>query len=259
VNCTVIQRRLLSAEQPEQPATDITSHLAQCPACRAWQRRLVQMERHIPLLPVPPSPAKALLLQRLRADAARPTAADPLHLWHSARAPGAKERGLRKVAVAFALAASLLVFALTWWAWPHNPVPSVDTAQREQVRLEERLTTSLRGETAKERVLSLAALAEQVHGEARRMVGNHQRLERWARFYSRVVGQHLMEQARQVPAEDRPAVMEAVAMQLQKTESDASRFAAQLQTRSPRSAASFEQIALAARNSERDLRAMMKS
>jgi hypothetical protein len=262
VNCTVIQRRLLSAEQPEQPATEIKSHLAQCPSCRAWQRRLVQLERLVPQLPIPPSTTKEQFLQRILGAPGREASgraiADPALLWRSTLAPGPKERAQRKVSLAFALAASLLVFALAWWSWPHNPIPKPDLDRHEQARLEERLTNSLRGDTPKERVLRLAKLAEQVHDEAHTLVDNSDRLEQRARFYARIVGEHLLEQARQLPAEDRQAVLKQVTDRLTTMESDASRLAAQLKTTAPRSAAAFNHIALSSRKGERDIRALMK-
>ena len=261
MNCTVLQRRLLSCEQPEQPDADLKSHLVQCPSCLAWQRRLVRMERNIRLVPVPPSTTRAELLQRILGSRSgstmRPPIADPATLWRTSPAHGPKERGLRKVAVAFALAASLLVFALAWWSWPHDPHAKPTLVRREQARLEERLSDSLHRDTPKERVLRLAKLAEEVHSEARALVDNSERLKQWAEFYTRVVGEHLLEQARRLPPGDRAAVFEKVALSLRDTESRASRFASHLQDAAPRSAASFRQIALASRKGEQDLRALM--
>lgn len=269
MTCTVIQRRLLLAERPEQPSAEIKSHLAHCPSCRAWQRRLVQMERQLPLLPIPSSTAKELFLQRLLGTPSRETAgrtiADPSTLWRNTSLPGPKERALRKVSLAFALAASLLVFALAWWSWPHTPAPVNDILGQEQVRLEQqekarleqRLRTSLQANTPKERVLRLARLAEEIHGEARKLVDHSDKLEQQAEFYARVVGEHLIEQARQLPPLDRRTVVNEVAGALIQAESDASRWGAQLQTTAPRSAASFEQIALISRKGERDLRALL--
>lgn len=258
MNCTVIQRRLLSLEQPEQPSAEIESHLAQCPSCRTWQRRLVQMERQVPLVPIPPAATKDQFLQRIRGESAVRTIADPATLSRYRLAPGPKELALRKVSLAFALAASLLVFALGWWCWPHNPSSQPDPARQEQARLEERLTQSLRGETPKERVLDLAQLAKDLHGEARSLVDHSERLDQWSRFYARIVGEDLIAQARQLSPEDRPDVVREVAQTLSDTESHASRFAAQLKDAAPHSAASFERIALASRKGERDLRALLK-
>ncbi len=211
MNCTLVQRRLLSAEQPDQPAAEIKSHLAQCPACRAWQRRLVQIERHIPLVPVPPSTVKDEFVARLLgttpseslrpAVVERPAIAERPPVWQSALVPGPKERGRQKLSLAFALAASLLVFALVWWAWPPSqPTPQMAVhptpQQLDQKKLEDRLANVLHVETAQERLVMLADLAEEVHGEAGRMVDNAERLEQWARFYVRLVNENLMEQAR---------------------------------------------------------------
>ncbi len=262
MNCTVIQRRLLSAEQPEQPPDDIKGHLAQCPSCRAWQRRLLQLERQIPQLPVPPSTAKEQFLQRIvgprRPNAEHAAIADPAVLWRSTLAPGPKERGLRKLSLAFAMAASLLVFSLAWWSWPHNSVAPQDPLRSEQVKLDQRLSNSLIGDTPKERVLRLAKLAEEVHGEARALVDHSEKLEQRATFYARVVSENLIEQARQLSPADRPAVLKEVAQRLTEMESEASRFAAQLKRTAPQSAAAFEQIAVASRKGERDLRDLTK-
>jgi hypothetical protein len=269
VSCTVIQRLLLSLEQPEQPSADIKGHLAHCTSCRAWHRRLVQMERQVSLLPLPPSTGKEQFLQRLLGTPSRETdsrtIADPSTLWRHTAISGPKERALRKVSLAFALAASLLVFALAWWSWPHTPAPVNNSLPREQarleqqehVRLEQRLRTSLQAKTPKERVLRLARLAEEIHGEARSLVENSDKLEQRAQFYTQVVGEHLIEQARQLPPQDRPAVVNEVAQALNRAESEASRWGAQLQTTDPRSAASFEQIALISRKGEHDLRALL--
>jgi hypothetical protein len=149
----------------------------------------------------------------------------------------------------------LLLFALAWWSWPHNPVPAPDPLRIEQAKLEHRLNNTLRLDTPKARLLRLAELAEEVHGEAVALVEHSEKLEQWARFYSRVVGEHLLVQARQLPPDDRPIVLKEVAERLTKLESEASRFASQL-TRAPRSAAAFQQIALASQKSERNLRAL---
>ncbi len=90
------------------------------------------------------------------------------------------------------------------------------------------------------------------------MVGNTEKLDRWARFYSRVVSQHLMEQAQQLPPGDRLAVLAKIAERLRGTESKASRLATELNVSSPRSAAAFDEIALSARNGEHNLLALMR-
>lgn len=261
MNCTVIQRRLLSSEHPEQPSAEIKSHLAQCSSCRTWLRRLVQLERLIPQLPLPPSMAKEQFLERLTDKGGRMKHDALVHPSSFVLHPFKKERGLRKLSLAFTLAASLLVFALAWWTWPHNPAVSPEMVwmvRSEQAKLEQRLNDSLRVDTPKERVLRLAKLAEEVHGEARALAGNSERLEQQARFYSRLIGEHLIEQARQLPPTERQAVLTDIALRLTAAESEAARFETQWKAAAPRSAAAFHRIALASQKGERDLRALMK-
>lgn len=258
MNCTVIQRRLLSAENPEQPPAEIKNHLAECSACRAWQRRLVQMERLIPQLPLPASAAKETFLERIKGEGERIRRAALVQPSSFVLPPFKKERGLRKLSLAFTLAASLLLFALAWWSWPHNTAGVSDATRIEQVKLDRRLTDSLHVDTAKERVLRLAKLADEVHREAGALAGNSERLEQWARFYAQVIGQHLIEQARQLPAEDRQAVLSKITLRLAAAESEASRSETQCKTTAPRSAAAFHRIAVASQKGERDLRSLMK-
>ena len=98
MKCQAAQRRLLEAEDPALPPEKVRHHLAACPACRQWQRRLVQVERHVPLLPVPAgSGPPADLLQRLERAASQPAPRPvlrfrPLSLH---RPPGASPRGPR--------------------------------------------------------------------------------------------------------------------------------------------------------------------
>ncbi|HTU17952.1 MAG TPA: hypothetical protein VMG10_07795 [Gemmataceae bacterium] len=259
MNCTVIQRRLLAAEHPEQPPPEIQSHLAQCPVCRLWLRRLIQMERLIAELPVPASTTKQQFLEGIKEPGGSRAQHALVHPSTFLLHPFKKERGLRKLSVAFTLAASLLLFALAWWSWPHNPVlPPPDISRTEQAKLDQRLSNSLRVDATKERVLRLARLAEELHGEARELIGSSERLEQWSRFYSRVIAVHLIEEARQLTAEDRKAVLADIALRLANAESEATRLATQCKAADPRSAAAFQQIALASQKGERELRGLMK-
>lgn len=65
MNCTIIQRRLLGAEDPAHPPDEVQAHLDGCPCCREWQHVLLQLEQQVPLLPVPASDSRAEFLQRL--------------------------------------------------------------------------------------------------------------------------------------------------------------------------------------------------
>ena len=67
MNCDIAQRRLMSIEDPAQVPADLRAHLASCGSCRDWQGHLVQLERHIPFLPVPVSRARSRFVRKLTA------------------------------------------------------------------------------------------------------------------------------------------------------------------------------------------------
>jgi hypothetical protein len=265
MNCTTVQSRLLGAEQPARPAAAVREHLEQCPACRAWHRRLVQLEGQIPQLPVPPSEARGRLVRQFleagAADAAGPPPArEPAApAWARLRLalarPGAKERALRKLALAFALAAALAAFALGWWAWPHQqpPVtpPGPDYLRALQGERDQRLA---RAHTARERVQALAALVDDLQARVREHVADADKLDVLAGFYAEVVQGDLVRHARDVPGAERVSLLHEVADRLKRAESEASRLEAEwTQTASARP---LHDIATAARQGERSLRAL---
>ena len=55
MTCETTRLRLLRSERPDRPPADVQPHLAECAACRAWQRGLTRLERRITELDVPPS------------------------------------------------------------------------------------------------------------------------------------------------------------------------------------------------------------
>jgi hypothetical protein len=65
MNCEIFERRLLGTERPDHPPGEVKEHLVRCATCRATQRRLIQAEREIRLLSVPPSTARASLIQQI--------------------------------------------------------------------------------------------------------------------------------------------------------------------------------------------------
>src|SRR5438105_2693215 len=103
MNCEEIQRRLLALTEPVRPTPVVQGHLDECPACLEVQRRLVQIEKHVPLLPVLPVPSKMAFLHRIRTEAT---------VWEKVRFR--VKRLDRWQLTAAALAASLLLFALIW-------------------------------------------------------------------------------------------------------------------------------------------------
>jgi hypothetical protein len=254
--CRTIQQMLLTSDRLDQPSADVAAHLAGCAACRGMQRRLVEAEQRLPLLAVPPSTRRDCFLQQVRQGTALPEpTVTPSELWLGAYRPPPKERGLKKLALSLALAASLLVFALAWWAWPHHsttktrPDPLV-------VRQKERDRLLTQAQTPGERVQVLANLARGLHSEARKLAHkpNPDELRVVARFYCEVVREDLLDQARQLPRGDRP-MLEGVVKHLSEVESELGGLA--VGEVDPDTADQLKEIVAAARASQDQLRQLL--
>jgi hypothetical protein len=257
MNCTAIRNRLLACEQPDFPPPEVREHLAACAACRSVQQRVVQLEQQLVALPVPPSQGRAAFVLRFLAggEALPPPARRPT--------PRLTEAVRRKVALAVALAASLAVFALGWWAWPKaEPIAEKQVAilppshPDRQAQLRNKLEGA---KTPAERVQRLADLAVELQEEARTHREDADRLREVARFWIEVVRDHLVPDARRVPQAERKDLLTAVAVRLGRIESEASRLATELRAQASAAAAdSFGDIASAARDADRCLLALAR-
>jgi hypothetical protein len=191
MNCATARQSLLSSEQPNRVGTDLTNHLSACPACRTLQRRLVRIERGIPHLPVPPSrPPAQLLEQVLHGEPlVRPTVL--------ARNPDRiRESGRQKLALAFALAASLAVFAIGLWLRVEKKLPPT----RDPRQCVEQLTD----------------LADELFDEAR--VANPERLGVLARYFDWLMRQDLPYHAGQLSSAERVVVLPRITSKLNELE-----------------------------------------
>ncbi|HEV3259401.1 MAG TPA: hypothetical protein VG013_21220 [Gemmataceae bacterium] len=257
MNCKVVQRHLLAAEDPESPPADVQYHLAVCLSCRQWQRRLAQIERHVPLLPVPLSAARTDLLGRILSGSARARA--------STVGATREERGWKKIVTALrlrsrpalsaaALAALVLLVLAGWALWGTRnpdgavvpPPPSVLTdplvAQLldQDVRLAE-------AKTPRDRVTILADLADDLRAETHKLVGTADvaDLRDLAEHYQLVVLQGVVKRAqglRSLPARERRTVLDPITAQLARAERDAKALAVEV----PAAAQPLEMIAKAA-------------
>jgi hypothetical protein len=256
MNCVTIQRRLLGSERPDQPSAEVRDHLASCPACQDWQRRLLHLEQQLPLLPVPPSTRRERLVQQILqsspATPASPTGVDPrrsLQLSGRSSSGSLKERGLQKLALAFALAAALACFAIGWWAWPHQPEVPVDPFQQRVQQLDWRLANK----KPLDRIQILADVADQLHDEAQANVNDPERMALVAQFYTEVLRKYLVPSAQELPPQDRRFLAD-VAQRLDHTESEASRRAAEIRADSVAASDSLRVIAAEAHDGAGRLR-----
>jgi hypothetical protein len=236
MNCDAIQHALFSLLRPDQPPAIVQTHLAQCPVCRACHERLLQMERQLPLLPVPPSNAKAKLLRQLREETGAPGAETiPLHGWpgesRGERLWRLRERAKQKLALAAALAAALVLFAVGWAVWQHqlqtlatSETVSVETLATQLRTREPSLADDLaRAATPKDRVEVLARAADRLLERAYllQFSADREELATLAELYGDVLGQGLVSHANTLPPGQRATVLSPIVQKLQEVEREA--------------------------------------
>jgi hypothetical protein len=261
MNCTETQNALFNLERPDRPDAAMRLHLAGCDACRALHTRLVEAERALPQLIVPPSTRRDDFVHRVRYGEVviPPAAASP---WVLPMRPSSKERGLRKLAVAIALAAGLLVFVGSWWALK----PGQDAVSHVQpdplaVRQQERDRRLVAAHSPRERVEILADMAQKLNLEARQLIraADTEKLQVVARFFREVVRDDLVRHARALSADELKTVVDSVSRQLIIAESEAQREVQRLEAINAPAATmdSLRDMALAARESHDQLRTMV--
>jgi hypothetical protein len=227
MNCHALRRRLLATERPDRADPDAGRHLDGCTACRTWRDRLVELERQLPLLPAPPADGAREALKR-RLLEATPVPEPPVIRPFLPPPPTPRERALRKLAVAVALVAALLLLAVGIALLPHQTpqAPRTDTELAERrARRDQRVDAA---RTPRERVEVLATIADELREEALTLspAERPQKMRVIARFYGEVVRVDLPNNADKLSAQERRAVIEMVAKQLQDAESELSRKAA---------------------------------
>jgi hypothetical protein len=128
---------------------------------------------------------------------------------------------LQKLALATAMAAGLLLFALVWgamqWQPPKNPTPRPE-ADPLLASLMKRDLRLAQARNPKERVEALAALAADLHAESLAVAdaASADDLNGLARMYDKVVRNGLVPQARDLRPEERARVLEPIVKQLER-------------------------------------------
>ncbi len=283
MNCQAARDRMLGLECVDRPPPPVQEHLASCPRCRQWQRRLTELEGQVPLLAVPPSRGPDPLLQRLAA-AARPAARPPAtadwpdlpvgphldarqHPSAPLPAPGTNGRGWRQVARGKFLprpwnSAALIAasFLLLVFAWSALRPPRPDLARARPVRPADPLHARLMtcdlnhavADTTPERLRGLADLAHELFGETRALAQTTapKDLRDLARLYGKVVRDGLVASARELPDAGRGELLRPILHRLRQADEDARKLAG---TGPGADRGPFAQIAAAARDGEREL------
>jgi hypothetical protein len=243
MNCATARQHLLGSERPDRPGQQLAAHLTGCCSCRAVQRRLTRLEQEIPRLPVPTCPPPPALFEKVLHGP--PLVQTPARLRHNPDTT--REGGRQKLALAFALAASLLVFAVAWYAWPR---PRVETVSPDRALYLKMLNAKLPpGVTPRQGVEGLTELAEEMFRTAPK--ANTAELKTLAKQFDWLMRQDLPHEAGKLPVGERPEVLKTITARLQRLESEAARLEA---ARSGQSAESLRRIALAVSEADRRLR-----
>lgn len=260
MNCTKVQRRLLSQLNPERVPPTLRAHLEECAACREYQHRLIQVEQHVSLLTAPPAPlAKERLLNDIRT---KPT-------WgqQPARRPLAdlvnRMPRLDRWRLA-GLAAAVLLLVLAWKLIPGGgglpigpgnkptgPDPLLARMQKHTLALAET-------NKPEQQVVALAEVADDLQGEAQKLArepGNRDSMNDLAEWYVKDVAV-LVECAGAIPPKDSGAVLEPIAQRLAKTAADADRLARE--TEGLPASTSLGTLARAARDAKSRLEALSR-
>lgn len=236
MNCKVVQRRLMSMEDPARAPADLHAHLAGCDGCRDWHSRLILVEMAIPLVPVPRSRAKNDLLRRLMPErrSARiqepifsPDPADasllPFPLPAPASPPLTWSRAKRLIAGVAALVLLLACGAWVVYQWSNtpdvslaDPKPSRDILLASLVNCDVRLATAT---TPKERVEILADISQFLCDQSRAMAleSSPEELHTLAKLYDKVIRDGVLKQAKGIPANQRRGIILPIADRLSQT------------------------------------------
>jgi hypothetical protein len=214
MRCATAREQLFGAERPGQPSQALATHLEGCRDCRALQWRLERLERDLPRLRVPPCPPPAALLERVLHGPEGALVRVPARAWHR---PDRRQGGRQKLALAFALAASLAVFAVGWGMWSGQPAsqPPVTVRGQYEVQVAQKLQGAAR---PGQRVARLTDLADEWLDEAQG--ADAAKLERLAQQFA-WLKDDLPKMAEKVPAAERGDVLLEAAKRLERLNSKA--------------------------------------
>jgi hypothetical protein len=205
----------------------------------------VRLEQRLPSIPVPACPVPPDLLAQIRTPS--------LRLAGRAHHPRNLQGGRQKLALAFSLAASLAVFSVGWWAWPHFPPARPVTVVAGGYE-KDRDGKIVGLPTPAARAGALADLADEWLAEARLKPDDPARLAALAGHFERLVREDLMFHVGQVSPGERRDLASKLVSRLGHVESEASRLAVEWQNRDAKSVASLQRIAASAREADRRLR-----
>lgn len=274
MNCRTAQNQLLILEDPGQPSTEVQDHLQACAPCRQWQQQLLQMERSIPLLPVPSTRNQEEMVRQFLAGESQPANGTPNGTPFGQRVPppilSLENTGVRLgklipryrlyAALAVAAALFLLIFdgLMLWQPNLTRIKPKKGTSQDPFLAsLLDRNLRLAKAATPRKRLAALVDLADDLQGQTRRLIrrAEVEDLQELAHLFEQVVEEGIVRGANNLPAEQRPQVLETAADRLTRAGRDADRLAQEVPGDS---ANALRVIASAAQHGGDQLRALMR-
>jgi len=270
MNCQQCQCRLLESLDPDSPGTETEAHLAECAPCREWRRRLSQIESNVTLLPVPSSQSRpGFLNEFLRGPsptATLPGASPVPQRWTRWRVLATASGGLAAAAVLITCGILLgnwlsrsfqdrpIVLQAQKNLTEDKPSPLAKPLAEQMIELDMQLA---QGDSPRQRLETLAKLAQSLQGESRALaeVAEPKDLQALARLYGKVVNDGIVARARKLPAGQRRQALDPIVVQLARANRETEELARKA---SPASAAPLQQIAATARTGDVQLRALME-
>ncbi|HEV3202955.1 MAG TPA: hypothetical protein VGY77_01160 [Gemmataceae bacterium] len=273
MNCQDFRNLLLVDEDPCRPASAVQAHIQVCEDCRKWQNRLNQLERNVPLLPIPTSDAKANVLRLFRSEIpmmekpasveanGNPEFSGPIVSSDTVRFQLRKLIPRHRWYAAAGVAAALLVLifdALVLWN-PHGPV--VKETKKDSPKdafLANLMDRNLRLAEAKsphKRLEALADLADDLQTHTRKIIRKAQAgdLQQLARLYEQVIREGIGRSAKEVSPGQRLQVLKPIAERLTRAGRDAGGMASDVPDES---AGALRLIASAAKKGGDELRVL---
>lgn len=255
MNCKSARHHLLLADRPDRLALTIGSHVAACPACEAFQQRLLRLELDVRRLPVPATNGKATLLARLareplpvRDPASTPSPRTRLTLTPRQDEANRPPRWLRffgsPALPPATLAASLLIFAFLWWllydarqdklasTFPGKPTVTQPAADLLLANLMKRNLELATADKPGRRVEVLADMASDLQDMTKVLaqVEEADDLAALAEMFGHVLDDGLLPRAEALAREERTHVLAPIAERLGKTKQEIDTLAASAPT-----------------------------
>jgi hypothetical protein len=254
MNCWQCRRQLLE----ENLTAEVETHLAGCPACRQWHKLLLQIDSTVPLLPVPEPTRAWQLPDELPAPLPFPEPAPRPVIRIPWRRLAFGAGGLAAAGVLIACG----IFLGNMLSPPakNQLGPVVKKGEEEKTLAGKLLELDMKlaqTDSPRQRVETLAKLAQNLEGESRSLaqVAAPKDLHSLAKLYSKVVEEGLVQRARKLPAKERRQVLDPILSQLMVAKKEAEEM---MQKAPPEKAAPFQVIAVAAGNTNLQLRKLME-